>query len=83
MYQEMKDLHSRLERQHNAAAEGANVSQGERNAFYRGQMNAFWLVMGFVADYLDEYENGEQPTPAEIATSDFADYVSFMRQCQP
>jgi len=83
MYDQMKDLRTAIERNHALATANCEASEGERRAFYRGQMNAFYYALGLIEATLDEYENVEQNTPAEIATSDFADYVSFLKQCRP
>jgi hypothetical protein len=83
MYNQFKDLHKAIERNHALATANCENSEGELRAFQRGRMNAFYYALGLIEAALDEYENGEQPTPAEIATSDFADYVAFMAECRP
>jgi hypothetical protein len=84
MYDQIKDLRKAIERKHALATANADEALGERNYYsHRGQMNAFYEVLGLIDAALDEYDNADQPTPAEIATSDFADYVAFMAQCRP
>jgi hypothetical protein len=92
MYNQIKDLRKAIERNHGLATsflvtadEKASQSPHAKSnaAFYKGRVSAFYEALGFIDAALDEYENGDQPTPAEIATSDLVDYKALMECCRP
>jgi len=83
MYQEFLDLRTAIKRNHALAEMCLLSATGERAAFYRGRVSAFYEALGFIDAALDEYENGDQPTPVEIATSDLVDYKALMECCRP
>lgn len=75
--EELERLRAQAEKYRNSAG-----SMPNRAAYYQGQQAAFYAAFCMVEAAMNEEEE-EYLTPAEIATSDFADYVHFMKQCRP
>jgi len=84
MYQNVKDLYAILDRNHKVHSDLAQKHTGT-SAQIRAEAYAQGLefALGLLNVLLDEYDNGDQPTPAEIATSDLVDYKALMKCCRP